>query len=232
MPKDKWEFDEQVAGCFDDMLKRSIPGYGQMRQACFSVGRRFVQPKTAIIDLGCARGGALAQFVDTFGPRNAYVGLDVSEPMLVAARERFKPLAESGVAVDIYKCDLRKSYPVESASVTLSIFTLQFTPIEHRQHILHRIFEHTSSGGCLILAEKVMGSDAAADTMLTELYLDMKREHGYSQDEINRKRLALEGELVPLTAAGNEELLLREGFQHVECFWRHFNFAAWVGVKP
>ena len=39
---------------------------------------------------------------------------------------------ECGI-VEIRDCDLRKEYPPVQASVTLSILTLQFTPIEYRQ---------------------------------------------------------------------------------------------------
>ncbi len=62
-------------------------------------------------------------------------------------------------------------------------------------------------------------------------YLRMKADNGYTQEEIDRKRLSLEGALVPLTAQWNEELLRRCGFQHVDCFWRWMNFAGWVAVK-
>ena len=53
----------------------------------------------------------------------------------------------------------------------------------------------------------------------------------YTQEEIDRKRLSLEGVLVPVTAAWNEDMLRREGFRNVDCFWRWMNFAAWVAVK-
>jgi tRNA (cmo5U34)-methyltransferase len=43
--------------------------------------------------------------------------------------------------------------------------------------------------------------------------------------------LALEGVLVPVTAAWNEQLLKGAGFSQVECFWRWMNFAGWVAVK-
>ena len=65
-----------------------------------------------------------------------------------------------------------------------------------------------------------------------ELFLQIKRENGYSESQIDRKRMSLEGVLVPVTARWNEELLHQEGFASVDCFWRHLNFAGWVAVKP
>ena len=67
MPSGPWQFDQQVTDVFDDMLQRSIPQYNAMRMVAFEVASRFVHPGTAIIDMGCSRGEALAPFVTTFG---------------------------------------------------------------------------------------------------------------------------------------------------------------------
>jgi tRNA (cmo5U34)-methyltransferase len=146
IPGDRWRFDEAVATVFDDMLQRSIPQYPVMRQACFDLAIHYRQAGTAIVDLGCARGEALARLVDRFGAGNRFVGLDVSEPMLAAARERFRGYVECGV-VDLRTLDLRTAYPPDLASVTLAVLTLQFTPIEYRQRIVSNVYAHTLPGG-------------------------------------------------------------------------------------
>lgn len=43
-----------------------------------------------------------------------------------------------------------------------------------------------------------------------------------------RKALALENMLVPLSAAENERLLRAAGFRSVERFWQCLNFARWI----
>lgn len=84
----------------------------------------------------------------------------------------------------------------------------------------------------MILVEKVIGENATTDRLMVEHYHAMKAANGYSREEIDRKRLALEGVRVPITASWNEDLLRTAGFRDVECVWRWHNFAAWVGVKP
>ncbi len=226
----KWEFDESVTAVFDDMLARSIPQYEVMRRAVTDVGCEFVKPGTDIVDLGCSRGEALAPLVERFGAYNRFVGVEVSPPMLGAVRGRFKGLIDAGV-VDIREMDLRRAYPPARASLTLSVLTLQFTPIEYRQRIVQNVFDHTLLGGAFVLVEKVLGATAHLDDLLVRLYLAMKGESGYSQEEIERKRLALEGVLVPVAARWNEELLRAAGFREVDCFWRWMNFAGWVAVR-
>jgi tRNA (cmo5U34)-methyltransferase len=228
---ERWTFDQSVAQVFDDMLRRSIPQYDVMRCAVFDVGSRFVQPATDIVDLGCARGDALAVFLHVFGGANRYVATDTSGPMLDAARARFADAIESGL-VTVTDADLCREYPAVRASLTLCVLTLQFTPVDLRQHIVDQIFAATVSGGALILVEKLRGGTPRSERWLVENYHAMKAANGYSAEEIERKRLALEGVLVPQTARANEQLLARAGFADVECFWRWMNFASWVAVKP
>jgi len=122
--------------------------------------------------------------------------------------------------------------PANWMTKTLDRITLQFTPIEYRQQIIRRVFESLAPGGAFILVEKVLGATSKLDEAFVNLFLNIKRENGYSESQIDRKRMSLEGVLVPVTARWNEELLYREGFTSIDCFWRHLNFAGWVAVKP
>jgi tRNA (cmo5U34)-methyltransferase len=229
-PTGQWGFDESVTTVFTDMLRRSIPQYDVMRQAVFDIGCRFAQPDTDIVDLGCSRGDALAPFVDKFGDKCNYLGLEISDPMLKAARERFQSQIESGL-VKIEQGDLREYFPDVNASVTLCVLTLQFTPIEHRQRILNDAYAHAAPGGILILVEKILSTSAELTGVMTDIYHDLKTEHGYTKEEVERKRLSLEGVLVPVTARWNEDLMRSAGFRQVDCFWRWMNFAGWVARK-
>lgn len=150
--------------------------------------------------------------------------------MLAAARARFKGMIDTG-QVKMLQLDLRHAYPPVASSVTLCVLTLQFTPIEYRLQILSRVYEHLEPGGAFILVEKVLGSSAQLDEMMVEIYLKMKAENGYTQEQIDRKRSSLEGTLVPVTAQMNVEFLRTTGFRAVDCFWRWQNFAGWVALK-
>lgn len=229
-PDRAWAFDGPVAAVFDDMLARSIPQYAVMRDAVFEVGSRFVKPGTTVLDLGASRGEGLAPFVARFGALNAYVAAEVSVPMLDALRTRFSS-AIAAQQLRVEPVDLRGGYPDVQASLTLAILLLQFTPIEHRPFIARRIYDHTLPGGAVIVVEKVLGSTALLHQTFIDRYHALKTTHGYSVEEVERKRLSLEGVLVPISAAWNEDLLRQAGFTTVECFWRWMNFGAWVAVR-
>jgi tRNA (cmo5U34)-methyltransferase len=223
-----WVFDEDVAAGFDDMLERSIPQYPVMREVVTDVAHQFVRNDFTVVDLGCSLGEALRPLAQR-NPSTTlrFLGVDASEPMVQMARARLG--ADPRVAV--VQGDLRTWYPDRTACVTLAVLTLQFVPIEHRQAVLRRAWRQTIPGGALVVVEKVLGQSAVTDELLVRLYHGRKAAAGYSEDEIRRKALSLEGVLVPVTYEWNVELLRSAGFAHVEGIWRFLNFAAWVAIK-
>lgn len=227
---ENWVFDEEVTRVFPDMLRRSIPQYEIMRRAVYDIGVKHVQPGTHIVDLGCSRGDSLDPFIATFGAENKYLGIDNSLPMIRAAQDRFKTYVDQKI-VCVSEYDLVQQYPQAPASLTLCILTLQFISPDCRPQILAEAYRNTLPGGALILVEKVQGASRAIDELLIHLYHRMKNANGYSWDEIERKRDALKGVLIPETAQNNVSLLQKAGFSDVDCFWRWMNFAGYVALK-
>lgn len=222
----KWEFDENVTKVFDDMLSRSIPDYDMMRELVFKIGKNFIKEGSTIVDMGCSNGLSVESFVKAF-PLNYFYLFDVSKPMLEECSKRFKdyPL------VFVWDNDLREGIPMDDIDLALSILTLQFTPIEYRQNILQDVYDKLNKGGAFILVEKVLGNSAQIDNLFVKEYYDMKKDNGYTQEQIANKRKSLEGVLVPLTASFNEHLLHQVGFKYVDCFFRCLNFSGWIAIK-
>lgn len=246
-PKEKWEFDEAVADCFENMLERSIPQYSVMRKAVADLAYNVInfdviKETFNILDLGCSDGLMLAQLIDRFTVEDKevkdryinngkYVGIDVSEPMLNKAKFRFlDDIIDRKVS--IYNCDLRTSFPQGVYDVITSVLSIQFTPIEYRQHIIQNVYNHLSAkNGCFIMVEKVLGNTDKLNRLFVDNYYAMKRDNGYSQEQIDRKRLSLEGVLVPVTNDWNIDLLKQAGFREVDVFWRWMNFVGYIAIK-
>lgn len=223
--KGKWEFDENVTRVFGNMLSRSIPSYETMRQLVFDLGKHFVKDGV-VVDLGCSNGLSIERFVEAF-PTAFFRLFDVSEPMLKSCKRKYSDY--STVFVD--NMDIREGIPCDNIDLALSILTLQFTPIEYRQNILQDVYDKLNNGGAFIIVEKVLGNSAKIDNLFVEEYYNMKKENGYTQEQIANKRKSLEGVLVPLTASFNEHLLHQVGFKYVDCFYRHLNFCGWIAIK-
>ena len=214
------------------MLSRSIPQYDVMRKCVVDLSRIYLKDKEKFdcLDVGCSNGLMIKNMIDNIdakGIKGNYTGIDVSEPMLEKARELFK----SNHNVYIRNCDLRTDYPNGSYDIITCILSLMFTPIEYRQNIVQNMYDSLNHGGCLFLVEKVLGNSSQISDMFIENYYDMKRENGYSQEQIDRKRLSLEGVQVCVTSDWNIELLKQAGFRKVDVFWRWCNFMGVIAIK-
>lgn len=229
-PSPDWRFDESVVAVFEDMLARSIPDYEGMRKLTTDLAAQFFIDYSNVLDLGCSKGAMYETMGQhKFWPEHqTYVGLDSSLPMIEHCRATY------GAGTGFWLLDLTvDELPVhpESCSVVLSVLTMQFVPINYRQELLRRIYDAIRPGGAFIMVEKVLGESAGMTKLWTSLYWDMKEEHGYTMEEIDRKRISLDGVLVPVTASWNQDLLEKAGFSTVDCYWRCMNFAGWIAVK-
>lgn len=230
LPEGKWTFDSEVTDAFENMLERSIPEYTLMRQLVTDIAADRLGTEGVLVDLGASRGETIARIKEE-QPRIKAHAVEVAPAMLEVMRKRWPQDGAMDHRVVVYDADLRHGLRTPTAHVTTSVLTLQFTPLEYRQGILRDIWRHTHLGGALILVEKVLGATADLDHLFVQRYLRLKAENGYSQEQIERKRLSLEGVLVPVTAAWNEDLLRQAGFAEVDCFWRCLNFAGWIAVR-
>ena len=234
IPKEKWEFDEFVADCFENMLSRSIPQYDVMRESISDlvvnvIDSNPIKDSFQILDIGCSDGLMIQTLANKFEKHRGYfIGVDVSEPMINKARERFK----DDDRVDIINHDITKNVPFGHFDIITSVLTLQFIPINYRQQIIQQIYERLSPvHGCFIFVEKVLGSSAYLDELFIKNYYAYKEMHGYSKEDIERKRLSLEGVLVPVTSDWNIDLLKQAGFRQIDVFWRWMNFVGYIAIK-
>lgn len=237
VPKDKWEFDENVTDCFENMLERSIPQYEVMRKAVSDLSYDVITTGVSrlnyfkLLDIGCSDGLMLQTLYDRFDGNGTYVGIDVSEPMLKKAKLRFLDLILER-KIEILNCDLRTSFPDGIFNIITSILTIQFIPIDYRQEIIQRVYDSLiDKTGCFIMVEKVLGNSSTINKLMVKNYYDMKSDNDYSQDQIERKRLSLEGVLVPVTNDWNIQLLKSAGFRQVDVFWRWMNFVGYIAIK-
>ena len=201
-----------------------------MRDCVFGIGQNFVKKGTAIIDLGSSRGEAIHPFIEKYGAYNKYILNEVSPPMREALKKRFIDWNYSE-AVIYDDTDLKKGFPKHTSSLILSVLTVQFIPIEYRQRVLQDIYDSLIDGGAFIMVEKVLGNGSFLDNIMVSQYYNLKKGNGYTQEQIERKKLSLEGVLVPVASKWNENLLKTAGFKTYDCFWRWMNFGAWVAIK-
>ncbi|WP_027966426.1 carboxy-S-adenosyl-L-methionine synthase CmoA [Halomonas halocynthiae] len=226
----RFSFDERVVACFPDMIRRSVPGYGQILAMLGPLARRHLRHGGLVLDLGCSLGAsglALASQlpVDAF----CYVGIDLSPAMVERARHTLsEEYPDHNMRVE--QGDLRQLvFP--AADMIVINFTLQFLDPDERDQVLKQAFNALSTGGVLVLSEKIVDADEQDNAWLVERYHDFKRANGYSDLEICQKRTALENVMVPDSLDTHHQRLARVGFPRSLTWFQYLNFASMIAFK-
>lgn len=227
-----FQFNDSVAQVFPDMIRRSVPGYGQLVGGAGLLAARHAQPDTVLYDLGTSLGAtalSLSRHVRTQNTR--IIGVDNSLAMIERARGLLvESQTQQDLNVDLIHADIRE-LDFDPASVFCLNLTLQFVPSEDRQELIAKIFEATRPGGILLLAEKVTFEDPDHADWVQEAYWDFKRANGYSEMEIAQKRTALENVMVPETPQAHVQRLRNAGYKVVRSWFQTLNFMGWIAIK-
>lgn len=223
-----FSFDSTVVDVFEDMVNRSVPGYGLLIALTRTVTRQFAQENSHLYDLGCSLGAcALSMHQGSTHLSNCnIVGIDTSEDMMRRARELGKGLERIK-----YICEDIRSTEIKSASVVVLNLTLQFLPREDRDNLVNKVYDSLLPGGVLLISEKTISPDDANQELLTRLYHGFKSDQGYSDLEISQKRDALEAVLIPETVDDHRARLLSAGFNQVLPWYQAFSFISLLAIK-
>ncbi|WP_252107445.1 MULTISPECIES: carboxy-S-adenosyl-L-methionine synthase CmoA [unclassified Halomonas] len=226
----RFSFDEQVVACFPDMIRRSVPGYGQILGMLGLIAKRHLRHGAHVYDLGCSLGASGLALAGAL-PADAfrYTGVDVSPAMVEKARQTFEAECPEH-AMTVLEEDIRTLEYTGSGMVILN-FTLQFLPPQDRDALLARLYAALEPGGVLILSEKTIDPDERDNAWRVERYHDFKRANGYSDLEISQKRTALENVLIPDSLDGLHERLSKAGFPRAVTWFQYLNFASLIAFK-
>lgn len=223
-------FSDRVVEVFDDMLDRSIPHYQEVIKATACLTDKLLKDGDVIVDLGCATGTTLLEFSRLLKNRSfQYIGMDNSSAMLQKGRLKVELYSKNNqiyfLEQDILDLDL------PNTGCFILNYTLQFIRPVKREEFLRRLFHNLKPGGMLILSEKTISHDKLLNRKFIDLYHSYKKEKGYSELEIAKKREALENILIPFSIDENKNILEQSGFTSVETFFQWFNFASFVAIK-
>jgi len=229
-----FSFDERVAKVFDDMVSRSVPYYNDTQFIQTELLQRFLPERGGVVlDLGCSTGTTIDYILKNPGTPDSlsFIGYDNSEPMLDKARTKLKKGMEAG-KISFVNADLSRLPELPTSDVVLMNWTLQFVRPIDRESLLQNVYASLKPGGALFLSEKILGSSSLLNRLSIDYYLQYKmRQGGYTDEENQRKREALENVLVPYRLDENYELLNRCGFHQVDTWFRWLNFASMIAIK-
>ena len=223
-----FRFDKEVVEVFDDMVRRSVPGYDSMIQMIGLIARMYGQDNTNYYDLGSSTGAiSLAIALNNKHQKNTFFAIDNSEEMVSKCKQNLESKIDNLQAT----CADINQIHIENASIVVLNLTLQFIDVKDRSNLIKKIYDGLNPGGVLIISEKIHFEDKETQDQITNLHIDFKKENGYSELEIANKRQAIENVLITDTKAIHIERLKDSGFKDTSCFFQCLNFVSFLSVK-
>jgi tRNA (cmo5U34)-methyltransferase len=224
--KKQFEFDENVASVFDDMLERSIPFYKEVIFLICDLLKLQCAKNAKIIDLGCSTANTLLNLYKISHEFNL-VGIDNSEAMLENAA---KKIGAYGANIELINADITKA-DLSKSDVIIANYMLQFIRPLVRDSFVKKIYNSLKEEGIFIFSEKIIFEDKVLNKQMIDIYYEFKKTQGYSEFEISQKREALENVLVPYTEEENKKMILNAGFKSVETLFKYGNFVTFLAKK-
>ncbi len=227
---DKFVFDQNVAGVFQDMIERSVPGYVALNQLLPLVANQFIQENSNVYDLGCSLGEASISIANTVTCKNMVIhAVDNSSAMISQLESRLKTLKLNS-RIELLNSDVNNVDIVNGSFVMLN-YTLQFIERLKRDALINNIYSNLVDKGALLISEKIRYEDKEEDLIMQRLHENYKRQNDYSEMEISQKREALEDVLVRDTHDQHVGRLNNAGFSKVFILTKYLNFVSYLAIK-
>ena len=162
----QFEFDEEVASVFDDMLNRSVPFYKEMQRLSINFACNFLNENDRVYDLGCSTASTLIELSKHCEHKLNLIGIDNSSAMLNRAAKKARAF---GVDLELINADLHDVI-YNDAKLILSNYTLQFIRPLQREKLVKKIYDSLQEKGIFIFSEKVISSNSTLNKQSIDEY--------------------------------------------------------------
>ncbi len=165
---------------------------------------------TRMLDVGCGDGRLTRLVRDARGDVDA-VGIDLSPPMLAAARERL------GDDAELIEHNLADPLPdVGTFDLVVSGFAIHHLPDERKRALYAELFDALEPAGVFLNLEHVASATPA-------LHAEFEAAIGIDADDPSNQLVMVE----------TQAAWLRDiGFEDVDCMWKWRELALLLGRKP
>ena len=218
----KWEFNEEVARCFDKHVRQSVFMYEEFHNSIINMSKFFIEDNTNILDVGTSTGELLMKL--PYNPTCRYIGIDTEKGMINKAQEKLEDKYELQVGNIL-------NYNIVNCSLITMVLVLQFIKNKDKESALQNIYNSLNEGGAFIFVDKIKTPVLDIHDMYNDLYYDFKRENGLTDTEIIDKNVSLRGVQKCLTVEENIQLMKNVGFKNLDIFLKYNNFVGIIALK-
>ncbi len=226
-----WSFKDLDPINFETHVGKSVPGYENGHKIITLLSDYFVSENSLIYDIGCSTGNLIAKLSKYHSSKKdiKFIGIEPANNFAEIFQENTKNL-NLNHEYEFINCEAQ-DYEFQKFDMASAYYTIQFIKPRFRQDLINAIYEKLNWGGGFFFFEKVRGSDARFQDMLNSIYLEYKKEIGYSNEEIINKMMSLKGVLEPYTSNENYNFLVRAGFKDICVIFKNLCFEGVLAIK-
>ena len=198
--------------CLDDF-------YGSAVRLVKIIGK--TAPK--ILDLGVGTGLLSALVLDEI-PDAQITGIDISEKMLVQAKNRFKGRVEL-IAGNYLTGDIGSGY-----DAVISSLSIHHLDCKDKAKLFYNVYDSLNVGGVFINADQVKGSSNRIERMYRDVWYEQMHMRGITEELLTASEERMKEDQMS-TLAEQLQWLKDAGFVDVNCWYKNFIFTVYAGMK-
>ena len=162
----KWEFNEEVAQCFDEHVRQSVFMYDEFHKSIIKMSNWFIEDNTNVLDVGTSTGELLMRL--PYNPTCRYIGIDTEEGMINKAQEKLEDKYELQVG-DIL------NYNIVNCSLITMVLVLQFIKNKDKELGIFALeLNKTKNYVIAVSKEGYIGYKDTVASISDTLYIDLK----------------------------------------------------------
>lgn len=216
---------DATAASYDQSRRQLVPCFDSFYGTAIHLIPFAADAAIHVLDLGAGTGLFSAMVAAAF-PRARFTLVDVSEEMLVRARQRFAGDKRFVLRV----ADLATADFVEPFDVAISALAIHHVSDPRKADLFRRVYQRLRAGGTFVHAEQVLGATPGSEGRNRDAWLHQARAAGASDADLT---MAIERMRADRPATLEDQLRwLREaGFRDVDCYFKDHMFAVFAGYK-
>jgi len=218
---------DKYASQYDDSREKLIPCFKDFYQISIETIPFQKEKNIDVLDLG-AGTGLMAGLVASNYPNAKIHLIDIAEKMLLEAKQKLKFFKnEFDFIVSNYSNVDSFSQNYDLIISSLSIHHL--TAIE-KQRLFKTIYSHLKSGGIFINADQILGDTEGIEKTYRSKWIEQVKERGTNHEELNAALERMKEDKMT-TLSSQMQWLKDAGFTNVNCWFKHYSFVVFSGIK-
>lgn len=215
-----------VSEKYDSQRKKLIPCFNDFYAMSLKLSEEVVDINN-ILDIGAGTGLLTAYYTEKY-PHAKIDLVDISEEMLLKARERF----EGNENIQFILQDFAAlESELSKYDLVISALAIHHLTDEQKEKLYSKIYACLRPGGMFINADQVLGSTEFAEKIYTETWRNMVEGHTELTDE--EKISAFERIKLDRMSglAAQLQWLTKAGFRDAQNFYQYYNFVVFASIK-